>query len=77
MMHGKHDVQNDTLLDHNVFPHMTGTKDIEDQELHHVLKVSITKKLPGNHGQTKFEKVKVVTKNKRPVVPLPRTKREA
>ena len=40
MMRSKHDVANDALIDHNVFPHMTGTKDIEDQELHHVLKVS-------------------------------------
>jgi len=38
MMRSKHDVANDALIDHNVFPHMTGTKDIEDQELHHVLK---------------------------------------
>ena len=41
MMRSKHDVANDALIDHNVFPHMTGTKDIEDQELHHVLKVSL------------------------------------
>ena len=40
MMRSKHDVAHDALIDHNVFPHMTGTKDIEDQELHHVLKVS-------------------------------------